>query len=115
MCVVFVCWLSFVKWFVSCLGWVNMPNRQIDNPTHWCTATTTTTNILIARTNRAVVYVNSFTGLSYDNLIKPLDPWNDLEDNYGKGAMKRFTNLKRINPDLKTLVAIGGEFIRLTD
>lgn len=54
---------------------------------------------------------NSFTGLSYDNLIKPLDPWNDLEDNYGKGAMKRFTNLKRTNPDLKTLVAIGGEFL----
>uniref|UniRef100_A0A6G1S735 chitinase n=1 Tax=Aceria tosichella TaxID=561515 RepID=A0A6G1S735_9ACAR len=53
-----------------------------------------------------VIY--GFTGLSYDNLIKPLDPWNDLEDNYGKGAMKRFTNLKRINPDLKTLVAIGG-------
>lgn len=51
-----------------------------------------------------------FTGLSYDNMIKPLDPWNDLEDNYGKGAMRRFTNLKRINPDLKTLVAIGGEF-----
>lgn len=49
-----------------------------------------------------------FTGLSYDNMIKPLDPWNDLEDNYGKGAMKRFNNLKRINPDLKTLVAIGG-------
>jgi len=56
-----------------------------------------------------IVYVNSFTGLSYDNTIKPLDPWNDLEDNYGKGAMKRFTNLKRINPDLKTLVAIGGK------
>lgn len=52
---------------------------------------------------------NSFTGLSFDNLIKPLDPWNDLEDNYGKGAMKRFTNLKRQNPELKTLVAIGGE------
>lgn len=58
---------------------------------------------------RTAANSNSFAGLSYDNLIKPLDPWNDLEDNYGKGAMKRFTNLKRINPDLKTLVAIGGE------
>lgn len=57
----------------------------------------------------------SFTGLSYDNLIKPLDPWNDLEDNYGKGAMKRFTNLKRTNPDLKTLVAIGGKCSLLND
>lgn len=55
----------------------------------------------------------SFTGLSFDNLIKPLDPWNDLEDNYGKGAMKRFTNLKLKNPDLKTLVAIGGKFVRV--
>ncbi|KAG9509815.1 Acidic mammalian chitinase, partial [Fragariocoptes setiger] len=52
--------------------------------------------------------IYGFTGLNYDNQIKPLDPWNDLADNYGKGAMKRFTSLKRINPDLKALVAIGG-------
>jgi len=44
-------------------------------------------------------------------MIKPLDPWNDLEDNYGKGAMRRFTNLKLKNPELKTLVAIGGELV----
>lgn len=62
----------------------------------------------LTHTARLSTRAHSFTGLSYDNVIKPLDPWNDLEDNYGKGAMRRFTNLKRQNPDLKTLVAIGG-------
>lgn len=37
-----------------------------------------------------------------------LDAWNDLEDGGGKGAYKRFNNLKQRNPNLKTLIAIGG-------
>jgi len=37
-----------------------------------------------------------------------LDEYNDLEENWGKGAFKKFTNLKNINPNLKTLLAIGG-------
>lgn len=53
-----------------------------------------------------VIY--SFAGLGYDNKIRPLDPWNDLPDNYGKGAFIRFVNLKKVNPKLKTLIAIGG-------
>ena len=36
------------------------------------------------------------------------DPWNDLTDNWGKGAYLRFTGLKKQNPALKTLLAIGG-------
>ncbi|XP_074603802.1 chitotriosidase-1-like [Brevipalpus obovatus] len=52
--------------------------------------------------------IYSFSGLGYDNKIRPLDPWNDLPDNYGKGAFVRFVNLKKINPQLKTLLAIGG-------
>lgn len=53
-----------------------------------------------------VIY--SFTGLGHDNRIRSLDPWNDLYDNYGKGAFERFTGLKKKNPNLKTLIAIGG-------
>lgn len=53
-----------------------------------------------------VIY--TFAGLGYDNKIRSLDPWNDLKDDYGKGAFERFTNLKRINPKLKTIIAIGG-------
>lgn len=52
--------------------------------------------------------IYAFTGLGSDNRIKPLDPWQDLKENYGKGAMERFTGLKKINPNLKTIVAIGG-------
>lgn len=53
-----------------------------------------------------VIY--TFAGLGYDNKIRSLDPWNDLKDNYGKGAFERFTALKKVNPELKTLLAIGG-------
>lgn len=53
-----------------------------------------------------VIY--TFAGLGADNKIRSLDSWNDLEDNWGKGAFKRFTNLKEINPRLKTMIAIGG-------
>ncbi len=53
-------------------------------------------------------YIYGFAGLGYDNKIKSLDPYYDLEENYGKGAFKRFTNLKKLNSNLKTLIAIGG-------
>ncbi|CAG7828119.1 unnamed protein product [Allacma fusca] len=52
--------------------------------------------------------VYGFVGLGYDNKVNVLDSYNDLEDNYGKGAMKRFTGLKSKNPNLKALLAIGG-------
>ncbi|XP_042219680.1 chitotriosidase-1-like isoform X2 [Homarus americanus] len=53
--------------------------------------------------------IYGFAGLRQsNNTIVSLDPYNDLYDNYGKGAYKRFTRLKEINTDLKTLLAIGG-------
>lgn len=52
--------------------------------------------------------VYSFAGLASNNTIQPLDPYNDLYDNWGKGAYIRLTNLKQKNPNLKTLIAIGG-------
>ncbi|CAL4094059.1 unnamed protein product [Meganyctiphanes norvegica] len=54
-----------------------------------------------------VIY--AFAGLdSTTSEIKVLDPWNDLPDNYGKNAYGRFTGLKSQNPNLKTMLAIGG-------
>ena len=52
--------------------------------------------------------IYSFAGLSNDNRIRPLDPYNDLKENYGKGAYLRFNSLKNVNKKLKTLIAIGG-------
>ena len=37
-----------------------------------------------------------------------MDPFLDLEENYGLGNYKRLNELKKQNPDLKTLIAIGG-------
>ena len=53
--------------------------------------------------------VFGFAGLDPElYTIKALDPYNELEENWGKGAYKRFTNLKNVNPNLVTLLAIGG-------
>ena len=53
--------------------------------------------------------VFGFAGLDPNSYtIHALDPYNELEENWGKGAYKRFTNLKNINPNLVTLLAIGG-------
>lgn len=52
--------------------------------------------------------IYTFVGVGEDGSVKVLDPWNDLEDNWGKGAFKRFVKLKERNPAVKTLIAIGG-------
>jgi len=50
-----------------------------------------------------------FAGLNNETLtIMSMDPYNDLYDNWGKGAFDRFTRMKLYNPGLKTLLAIGG-------
>lgn len=50
-----------------------------------------------------------FAGLNrHSSEIKVLDPYNELDDNWGKGAYRRFNNLKRFNPNLKTLLSVGG-------
>lgn len=52
--------------------------------------------------------IYGFAGLGADGRIRPLDPYNDLKENWGKGAFQRFTGLKSVNPALKSLIAIGG-------
>ncbi|XP_072937484.1 probable chitinase 2 [Epargyreus clarus] len=53
--------------------------------------------------------VYSFAGLDESTLsIKSLDPWQDLEKDYGKAGYKRLVSLKERYPHLKVTVAIGG-------
>lgn len=50
-----------------------------------------------------------FTKLQ-DNKITVFDPWGDLKDEWGSGrdGYNKFTSHKKVNPDLKAIVAIGG-------
>ena len=47
-------------------------------------------------------------GLSEDGNIEVLDAWQDLPNDFGKDGFGRFNALRKQNPKLKTLVAIGG-------
>ncbi|XP_037079609.1 acidic mammalian chitinase-like, partial [Pollicipes pollicipes] len=53
-------------------------------------------------------YVYTFAGLKNDHTIVSLDPWNDLYADYGRGAYLRFTRMKQKNPEIKTMLSIGG-------
>ncbi|XP_063611831.1 acidic mammalian chitinase-like [Penaeus indicus] len=39
---------------------------------------------------------------------EPLEPYYDLCENWGLCAYDRFTGLKKVNPELKTLLSVGG-------
>ncbi|XP_022817324.1 probable chitinase 2 [Spodoptera litura] len=53
--------------------------------------------------------VYSFAGLNEtSNTIKSLDPWQDLETDYGKAGYKRLVAMKNKYPHLKVTLAIGG-------
>ncbi|KAF8787213.1 Chitotriosidase-1 like protein [Argiope bruennichi] len=43
-----------------------------------------------------------------NNQITVFDPYLDLKENYGLGGYDRFNSLRQKNPNLKTLIAIGG-------
>jgi len=53
--------------------------------------------------------IYSFAGLESHNwTIKSLDPWMDLEENYGLAGFRKATDLKLTHPHLKVTLAIGG-------
>lgn len=52
--------------------------------------------------------IYSFFGINEDGSIRIIDPYLDLEENWGRGHIKRFNALKSINPRLKTMAAVGG-------
>ncbi|XP_052893340.1 chitotriosidase-1 [Anopheles moucheti] len=49
-----------------------------------------------------------FFGINEDATVRIIDPYLDLEENWGRGHIKRFVGLKNLSPALKTLAAIGG-------
>ena len=51
--------------------------------------------------------IYAFVGLDGD-AVAILDKWLDLADHGGKDGFKRFNALRQQNPNVKTLVAIGG-------
>lgn len=52
--------------------------------------------------------IYTFVGLNGDGTIKIIDPWADLPDGGGKDGYNRFNRLRNLNPNAKTLIAIGG-------
>ncbi|XP_053686883.1 chitinase-3-like protein 1 [Sabethes cyaneus] len=50
----------------------------------------------------------SFFGINEDGTLRIIDPYLDLEENWGRGHIKRFNALKAVNPALKTIAAVGG-------
>lgn len=52
--------------------------------------------------------IYTFFGIHTDGSIRVLDPYLDLETNWGRGNIKKFNALKKNHPHLKTLAAVGG-------
>ncbi|XP_018787057.1 PREDICTED: chitinase-3-like protein 1 [Bactrocera latifrons] len=50
----------------------------------------------------------AFFGIEESGDLRVIDPYLDLEDNGGRGNIRKFNALKLQNPTLKTLAAIGG-------
>ncbi|XP_050091373.1 chitinase-3-like protein 1 [Anopheles aquasalis] len=53
----------------------------------------------------------AFFGIDEEGKVQILDPWLDLEDDFGIGNIRLFNELRLANPSLKTLAAIGGAHI----
>ncbi|KAK2580185.1 hypothetical protein KPH14_012451 [Odynerus spinipes] len=52
--------------------------------------------------------IYTFAGLGQDDSLKVLDPWQDLPNDYGKNGYGRFNALRQLNPNVKTMIAVGG-------
>lgn len=50
----------------------------------------------------------AFFGIQENGDLRIIDPYLDLEDNYGRNNIRKFNSLKMRNPTLKTLAAVGG-------
>ncbi|KAL5291962.1 CHIA.2 family protein [Megaselia abdita] len=50
----------------------------------------------------------SFFGIDTQGNMKSLDDYLDYEENWGRGNIKAFNDLKNVNPKLKTLAVVGG-------
>ncbi|XP_023936035.2 acidic mammalian chitinase-like [Bicyclus anynana] len=52
--------------------------------------------------------VYTFLGINTKGAVISLDPYLDYADNWGKDNLRKFNALKQQNPELKTLIAVGG-------
>ncbi|XP_014472435.1 PREDICTED: chitinase-3-like protein 1 [Dinoponera quadriceps] len=52
--------------------------------------------------------IYTFVGITEDGNVRVLDAWQDLEDNWGKAAFRRFVELRQQSSNTKFLIAIGG-------
>ncbi|CAH2239669.1 jg12445 [Pararge aegeria aegeria] len=52
--------------------------------------------------------VYTFLGINTKGTVISLDPYLDYPDNWGKDNLRKFSTLKQQNPDVKTLMAVGG-------
>ncbi|XP_049881289.1 chitinase-3-like protein 1 [Pectinophora gossypiella] len=52
--------------------------------------------------------VYSFVGINNGGTVVSLDSYLDLPENWGRDNFGKFNALKEINPNLKTLLAVGG-------
>lgn len=52
--------------------------------------------------------IYAFYGIKITGELKIRDPKLDLEENNGRGNLKKFNDLKLKNPTLKTLLSVGG-------
>ncbi|XP_037301002.1 endochitinase-like isoform X7 [Manduca sexta] len=59
-------------------------------------------------TNLCTHVVYAFAGINSQMTVASLDSHLDLAENWGRDNFKKFTNLKRKNPKLKTILAVGG-------
>jgi len=60
--------------------------------------------------NECTHLMYAFANINSGSLVfQSSDPWADLTDGGGHGYYKKFNALKEKNPDLKTLLAMGGQ------
>ncbi|XP_050554383.1 probable chitinase 2 isoform X1 [Spodoptera frugiperda] len=52
--------------------------------------------------------IYAFAGIDDEGTLRALDPWLDLPDGGGRDNFGKFNALKKKNPSLKTLLAVGG-------
>ncbi|XP_012253211.2 chitinase-3-like protein 1 [Athalia rosae] len=52
--------------------------------------------------------IYTFIGITLDGAVRALDPWADLADDGGMAGYDKFNALRGQNPNMKTLMAIGG-------
>lgn len=62
--------------------------------------------LLVIFTELTLHYIHITYSSSF--LLQPLEPYYDLCENWGLCAYDRFTALKTVNPELKTLLSVGG-------